>query len=359
MVFSNVLFLFVFLPAVIAAYFIVPSKFVFLRNLVLLGFSLIFYFLGGHQYITLILASILMNFLFGLVLENRKSKLLVGLFVGANLLAIGVFKYMGLILSTMKAFGINVPDVSVELPIGISFFTFQAISYLVDVYRSDAAAQKNPFNFGLYISMFPQLIAGPIVRYQEVAKEMKERKIRIEDFGKGVERLVFGFAKKILIANQMGLVADQVFNRPSPVSASLAWLGAIAYGFQIYFDFSGYSDMAIGLGKIFGYNFPENFNHPYTCSSITDFWRKWHMTLSTWFRDYVYIPLGGSRTGKARHAFNLMAVWLLTGLWHGANWTFAVWGAYFGALLIGEKFVIRPERLGKVSGMAYRILCLA
>lgn len=255
--------------------------------------------------------------------------------------------------------GLNVKIPGIVLPIGISFFTFQGASYVIDVYRGDAKVQSNPLNVALYVSLFPQLVAGPIVRYTTVENEITCRRHTLKSFGDGVTRFMLGFGKKMILANAMGEIADQIFSldKGSELTTALAWVGAIAYTFQIYFDFSAYSDMAIGLGHMFGFNFEENFNYPYTASSVTDFWRRWHISLSTWFRDYVYIPLGGNRCSKGRHIFNLMVVWSLTGLWHGANWTFIIWGVYFGVLLIAEKYLL-AKILPKIPSALRHIITL-
>ena len=287
-----------------------------------------------------------MNWLFGLGIHKyddneKKKKLILVLSIICNLSLLGFFKYANFAIDNINAiFNANINAINISLPIGISFFTFQAMSYVIDVYRKNADVQPNILNFGLYISLFPQLIAGPIVRYSTVAQELNERKVSFELASTGIKRFVIGLAKKVLIANSVGAVWDSIQNDTSNISVSLAWFGAICYMFQIYFDFSGYSDMAIGLGKIFGFNFLENFTHPYAAKSITDFWNRWHISLSTWFKEYVYIPLGGNRKGKAKQIRNILIVWLLTGLWHGASWNFVLWGLYYGVLLILEKFVL-------------------
>ena len=348
MLFSSTVFLIAFLPALFFCYFVVPQgrdgRFLWWKNLVLLIFSIVFYAWGGVSYLGLLLVSITVNYLGGLFVTLPKSKtaqkLILAAAMVANLGLLGYFKYAGFAASAVASLGVPITVPQITLPIGISFFTFQGASYVIDVYRRDAAVQKNPLNVALYVALFPQLVAGPIVRYTTVENEIGNRRTTLRTFADGVTCFMLGFGKKMILANAMGEVADQVFRfAPAELNTALAWVGAIAYTFQIYFDFSAYSDMAIGLGHMFGFNFEENFNYPYIASSVTDFWRRWHISLSTWFRDYVYIPLGGNRCSKARHIFNLMVVWTLTGLWHGANWTFIVWGVYFGVLLIAEKYL--------------------
>ena len=344
MVFSSLTFLFFFLPATLVCYYLVPRRSLSLRNLVLLLFSLLFYFYGEPKLILALLASILANYGFGLAMTGRFRKPLLALCVAANLAALAVFKYLDFFIGSANSLlGLSIPLQRLVMPVGISFYTFQAMSYVIDVYRGDAPPQKNPLLLALYISMFPQLVAGPIVRYTDVEAQMLRRGGDFDQIGRGVPRVVLGLSKKILLAHQLAQVADGIFaHAPSELSAAAAWLGAAAYMLQIYFDFSGYSDMAIGLGRMFGFAFAENFNHPYISRSVTEFWRRWHISLSTWFRDYVYIPLGGNRCSRGRHIFNLLVVWTLTGLWHGANVTFLLWGLYFGLLLIVEKFLLTP-----------------
>lgn len=347
MLFTSNVFVQFFLPLLFIAYFLIPRLGIKGKNLILLLFSLIFYAFGGIKYFFLLLLSILFNYMgglgVGLCQSAAKKKIYLWAAVIANLLLIGIFKYAGFATSILKDLGILTKTVEIALPIGISFFTFQGLSYVVDVYRGDTPTQKNPLNVALYVSLFPQLVAGPIVRYTDVEREIIQREHSIGAVSDGLVRFMLGFGKKMLIANAMGQIADEVFALVGSelLTTPLAWVGAIAYTMQIYFDFSAYSDMAIGLGKIFGFHFNENFNYPYIASSVTDFWRRWHISLSTWFRDYVYIPLGGNRCSVARNIFNLAVVWLLTGLWHGASWNFIVWGAYYGILLILEKFVLR------------------
>ena len=365
MVFSSVIFIFAFLPAVFLLYFIIPKKLRGLRNFILLAFSLGFYSWGEPRYITLMLVSIIINYVSGLLVSAFKNKSKVASIVTLvictvlNLSLLAYFKYFTFFAeSFVKAFNIDTTVAQILLPIGISFYTFQGMSYVIDVYRCDAPPQKNPLNIALYISLFPQLIAGPIVRYKTVAEEIETRNETADDFANGVRRFMFGFAKKMLLANTMGAVADEIFAlNVESLPFDLAWLGAITFQFQIYFDFSGYSDMAIGLGKMFGFHFLENFNYPLISKSVTEFWRRWHMSLGTWFRDYVYIPLGGNRTSKARHIFNILVVWTLTGFWHGANWTFMAWGVYFAIFLILEKFFLK-KLLDKIPSVFSHIYCL-
>lgn len=346
MLFTSNVFVQFFLPLLFAFYFLLPRLGIKGKNTVLLIFSMIFYAFGGVRHFFLLLLSILINYVgglgVGLCRSHVNKKICLWTSIAMNLAMISVFKYAGFASSILKDLGILTEIVNIALPIGISFFTFQGLSYVVDVYRGDTPVQKNPLNVALYISLFPQLVAGPIVRYTDVEKEIVQRNHSVAEVSDGLVRFMLGFGKKMLIANPMGQIADEVFALIGSdlLTTPLSWIGAIAYTMQIYFDFSAYSDMAIGLGKIFGFHFNENFNYPYIASSITDFWRRWHISLSTWFRDYVYIPLGGNRCSVARHIFNLAIVWVLTGLWHGASWNFIAWGAYYGVLLILEKFVL-------------------
>ena len=336
MVFSSYTFLFYFLPPLLILYYLIPRRSLGGRNLVLLAFSLFFYFAGGPRHLPLMLLSIAINYVGGLLCAKRRRWALV-LTMAVNLGLLGWFKYAGFVGENLRALGLPLSVPEVVLPIGISFFTFQGMSYVIDVYRGDTPPAKNPLQVALYIALFPQLVAGPIVRYTTVAEELVSRRETFDDFAAGALRFSFGLAKKMLLANNLSLMADEAFST-APIGAAAAWLGAIAYTGQIYFDFSGYSDMAIGLGRMFGFHFEENFNYPYLSRSVTEFWRRWHMSLSGWFRDYVYIPLGGSRAGRAKQVRNILLVWTLTGLWHGAAWNFLLWGLYFGVLLLGEKF---------------------
>ncbi len=342
MVFSSFNFIFLFMPALLVCYFLIPARSRTGRNLVLLAFSLFFYGYGGPVFLLLMLASICINYVGGLLSApgRRGRKTAMILTATANLLLLGWFKYAGFFGQSLAALFPGFPVPEVTLPIGISFFTFQGMSYALDVYRGDAKVQRNPLWVALYISLFPQLVAGPIVRYSTVAGEILSRRESRAEFSEGLTRMLFGLAKKMLLANQLAAMADEIFAfAPSGLTVSLSWLGAIAYTGQIYFDFSAYSDMAIGLGKMFGFHFLENFNYPYISQSISEFWRRWHISLSTWFRDYVYIPLGGNRCSVPRHIFNLLVVWALTGFWHGAAWNFLAWGLYFFLLLAGERFL--------------------
>jgi len=354
MVFSSIIFLFFFLPLTLLIYPLVGKK---LRNLFLLTASLTFYAWGEGIYILVMLASILVNYVCGRMIVRREgdrpSRAVLVVAVVLNLCLLGFFKYGNFILDNVNSMfaliGLAaIPTQAIHLPIGISFFTFQALSYVVDVYRRKVVAQDNLIKLGLYISMFPQLIAGPIVRYEDIAAELINRKINRHGFASGVQRFTYGLGKKVLLANPMAAIADKIFLLPSEgLSTSLAWLGAVCYTLQIYFDFSGYSDMAIGLGRMFGFHFPENFNYPYISKSIREFWRRWHISLSSWLRDYLYIPLGGNRMGPVRTYQNLFVVFLLCGLWHGASWTFILWGIYHGFFLILERTRM-GEWLGKL-----------
>ncbi|MBQ6788730.1 MAG: MBOAT family protein [Clostridia bacterium] len=345
MVFTSEEFLLFFLPLLFLIYFAVPAKLLQVRNAVLLAFSIVFYAWGGVRYLALFVLSLAVNYFGGLAVglfKNRtlkKLSLVLTLAVGLGLL--GVFKYAGFFTGMLESAGMIDRAVSFALPIGISFYTFQGLSYVIDVYRGDAACQKNPLAVCLYVALFPQLVAGPIVRYTDVERELVCRTHSFGDFSDGAVRFMLGFGKKMLMANPMGEVADKVFSLTgtSLLTSPAAWVGAAAYAFQIYFDFSAYSDMAIGIGKMFGFKFNENFNYPYISASVTEFWRRWHISLSTWFRDYVYISLGGNRCSAGRHIFNLSVVWFLTGMWHGASWNFILWGVYYGVLLILEKYV--------------------
>lgn len=347
MVFSSIVFLCIFFPAVIILYYICPP---ILRNLFLLLASLLFYAWGEPKYILIMLFSTVFDYCNGRLIEysecrgkkNSFGRLVLAVSVLGNLGILCVFKYTDFILSavnTLSGSSISLPGLA--LPIGISFYTFQTMSYTIDVYRGNVCAQHNLISFGMYVCMFPQLIAGPIVRYSDIENEVSGRRHASALCAHGMQRFLAGLGKKVLLANQAGALWDEIYAlSASDMSAALAWFGAIAYTFQIYFDFSGYSDMAIGMGEMFGFHFPENFNYPYESRSITEFWRRWHITLSSWFREYVYIPLGGSRKGTVRQVFNLLAVWFLTGLWHGAGWNFILWGLYFFVLLLFEKLVL-------------------
>jgi len=360
MLFSSLIFILCFLPIVTILYYTIFRFSRKLQNLVLLFASLGFYAWGEPWFVLVMIGSIFFNWLFGLIVSKFRHRrnmayLVIGCMLIFNLSIIFIFKYLMFAIENMNRYlKMDLGTMEIMLPIGISFFTFQAISYVIDIYRGKGKAQKNPLNVGLYISFFPQLIAGPIVRYETVADQIMNRKETVSGFSIGVSRFMIGFSKKILLANNFALLADKAFSTPSgDLTFSYAWFGAICYTLQIYFDFSGYSDMAIGLGRMFGFKFPENFNYPYISKSTTEFWRRWHISLGSWFRDYLYFPLGGSRVNsKARVVFNLLVVWSLTGLWHGANWTFIFWGLlYFFSISI-EK-LIGFEALG--AGSRYHI----
>nr|WP_278184191.1 MBOAT family O-acyltransferase [Clostridium kluyveri] len=345
MLFSSLTFLFLFLPLVIFSYYLVNRK---LKNYVLLLFSLFFYAYGGPKFLIYLVVSVFFNYIFGLLMsqykeEFFKAKIILFLTLCVNLSILGYFKYGKFILQNINLlFNTNFQSGNIIMPIGISFYTFHSLSYIIDIHRGHAKVLKNPFTLLLYISFFPQLVAGPIVRYETVATQFYNREENVGKFIKGIQRFIIGLAKKLLVANSMGLIADQIFNmNVSTLSVLTSWIGAIAYTLQIYFDFSGYSDMAIGLASMFGFTFLENFNYPYISTSITEFWRRWHISLGTWFRDYVYIPLGGNRVGTFKFFRNIFVVWFLTGLWHGANWTFISWGLYYGILLILEKYILK------------------
>ena len=359
MVFSSTAFLFAFLPAVLCVYFLCPKR-RGLRNLVLLLFSVGFYAWGGLRLLPLLGSSIVINYVSGLlVTRTRGKKRFLTLAVILNLGLLFCYKYLGFVTENLNRLFPSLAAVSIALPIGISFYTFQGLSYVIDVYRGDAPCEKNPLNVALYIALFPQLVAGPIVRYTAVAGELRERQESLSGVSEGLQRFLLGLGKKLLLANPMAELADAVFAQDAAcLSTGMAWLGVIAYSAQICFDFSGYSDMAIGLGQVFGFRFPENFRYPYLADSVTDFWRRWHISLSSWFRDYVYIPLGGSRCGTRKQLRNLLIVWLLTGVWHGAAWSFLLWGLYYGVLLILEKTVFRRAlaRLPKVFRHVYALL---
>lgn len=341
MVFSSLTFLLVFLPLVLLIYFAVPGGW---KNAVLFLFSLLFYAWGEPVYVCLMLFSTVLDYTCGWLVDKyrgtNKAKLGLMISVLTNLGLLFFFKYTDFFIETINGiFHSELPLLNLPLPIGISFYTFQTMSYTIDVYRGDAKMQRNILSFGAYVSLFPQLIAGPIVRYQDIADQLNQRTHSFDKFGDGVKRFVTGLGKKVLLANNIGLLWDTI-SAASELTVVGAWLGIVAFGFQIYFDFSGYSDMAIGLGKMLGFEFLENFNYPYISKSITEFWRRWHMSLGTWFRDYVYIPLGGNRKGLLVQIRNIAIVWLLTGFWHGASWNFVLWGALYGVLLMAEKLFL-------------------
>lgn len=364
MLFSSNIFLFCFLPLVLVAYFVVTPK---LKNYVLLLASLFFYAWGEPKFVFVMIGSIIFNYTFGILVNKFRNtsaaKICMGLCIAGNLGVMFIYKYLNFAISTINPiFNNSIPQTNIILPIGISFFTFQAMSYVIDVFRGDVKVQKNPFYVGLYVSFFPQLIAGPIVRYSTIEDQIINRKVTLDGFSSGVRRFLIGLSKKVLLANTLAVVADKAFATTnfSTLSIGMAWLGALCYAFQIFFDFSGYSDMAIGLGAIFGFTFLENFNYPYISKSVSEFWRRWHISLGTWFRDYVYFPLGGSRVdSKFRLVFNLFVVWFLTGVWHGANWTFIVWGLIYFIFITLEKLVIFPEKFkSKAAIWSYELLTL-
>ena len=342
LVFSSNVFLFAYLPAVLLLYYLCPRRW---RNLLLFVVSLVFYGWGEPVYLALMLFTIALNYLGGLLIDRyrsraKRAKRLLALTVVLNLALLGFFKYTGFVLESLKSLipgmsSLAVPEIA--LPIGISFYIFQSMSYTIDVYRRDAPVQRDPIGFGAYVSMFPQLIAGPIVKYKDVAEQLSCRRETVEKFASGVSVFIIGLGKKLLLANQMGLLWENLSSSGGTVSA---WVGMLAYTLQIYFNFSGYSDMAIGLGRMLGFEFLKNFDYPYISRSITEFWRRWHISLSTWFKEYVYIPLGGNRRGLRRQLLNIFIVWALTGLWHGASWNFVLWGLYYALWLTAEKLFL-------------------
>ena len=362
MLFSSIPFLYYFLPLTLLCYFLAPRR---AKNAVLLLFSLVFYAWGEPKYVLFMVASILQGYLFGRLVEKyrnypRRSKLFLTVSVLFSLLLLGYCKYADFFIRSFNAVtGLSVPLLRVALPIGISFYTFQILSYVVDVYRGTVAAQRNLIDLGTYIAMFPQLIAGPIVRYADIEPQLKERRSTPDMIAAGAQRFVLGLAKKVLIANVLYQLIT-VYKSTTQPSVLYSWMYAAAYMLHIYFDFSGYSDMAIGLGKIFGFHFAENFNYPYISRSATEFWRRWHMSLGSWFRDYVYIPMGGNRVAPARRYFNILVVWILTGLWHGADWNFVLWGLFFAVFLIMEKgFFLKPLQKLPVLSHLYTLLLVA
>ena len=357
MVFSSLVFLCIFLPIVFILHTVAPS--IKIKNGLLIVASLFFYAFGEPVYVFLMLFSALFNYAAARIIDKSKSKkAMLALAVAVNIGLLGVFKYTGFILNTINGAigaGIRVPEIA--LPIGISFFTFQALSYVIDVYRGQVGVQKNFAKVLLYISFFPQLIAGPIVKYRDIEAEIENRTVETDSVATGLRRFIVGLGKKVLIANAMAVAADAIFDATSAdVNIIGAWIGAIAYVMQIYFDFSGYSDMAIGLGKMFGFHFKENFDHPYISLNVKEFWRRWHISLSSWFKDYVYIPLGGNRKGSARTVINKIIVFFLTGLWHGANWTFVVWGLFHGFFSLLEELIPKLKNLPKLVGHIYLMI---
>jgi alginate O-acetyltransferase complex protein AlgI len=365
MVFSSVVFLFFFLPIFLVAYFLAPTT--FLKNVTALAFSLVFYAWGGPAFLLLLLSSIAFNFAAALIIDRSRDRLrtiLLAIGVGANLVLLGVFKYSGFVTenlaSSLHGFGISSPIVTVALPLGISFFTFHCISYLIDVYRRRFGANHNPIEVALYIALFPQLVAGPIVRYKTVARQLHHRRHTLSVASAGTRIFIIGLAQKVLIADQLAELVNVVFDKTTLPTMLESWIGLLSYTIQIYFDFNGYSNMAVGLGLILGFTFPRNFRLPYTSLSITEFWRRWHMSLSSWLRDYLYIPLGGNRGGAAKTYRNLVTVFLLCGLWHGAAWTFVLWGGWHGLFLVFERLGISRilSRLPIILRWTYTILAV-
>ena len=357
MLFSGIPFLFYFLPCVLLVYFIVPQKG---RNAVLLAASLFFYGWGEPKFLLFMVFSIVQGYVFArLIGRGRRKKLFLTLSLVLSFALLGYCKYADFFIENFNAVtGLSLPLLKIALPIGISFYTFQIASYEIDVYRGDVAAQHNFIDFAAYVAMFPQLIAGPIVRYRDIAPQLKERTHSLEAAASGASRFAVGLGKKVLVANVLAQLVS-AYKASAEQTALYAWLYAIAFTLQIYFDFSGYSDMAIGLGRIFGFSFPENFRYPYIAKSITEFWRRWHMSLGTWFRDYLYIPLGGSRCSRIRHIFNILVVWMATGFWHGAAWNFVFWGLFYAVLLMAEKFFLLPAlKKGRVLPHVYVLLAV-
>lgn len=364
MIFSTTLFLFIFLPLTLLIYYLPIFKNRTLKNLFLFLVSLVFYAWGEPTYVLLLFLSIIVNWYLGILVDKHRDtqigKLILTLTAIFNIGMLFFFKYLNFTIENLNsAFNLHISNPRIQLPLGISFFTFQALSYVIDVHRKKVAPQKNILNIGLYLAFFPKLIQGPIVRYETIANEITNRKENLTDFSNGVIRFIRGLGKKVLIANNLALVADNSFQLISNTSGNslsigMAWLGAIAYTFQIFFDFSGYSDMAIGLGQMFGFHFLENFNYPYISKSVTEFWRRWHISLQTWFRDYIYIPLGGNRVSNKKFLFNIFIIWCLTGIWHGANWTFIIWGLMYFVLLAFEKFTGFNKKL-KNFGYVYTL----
>lgn len=359
MVFSSLVFIFIFLPVTLILYYLSSDKF---KNTTLLFVSLLFYAWGEPKYVFLMIGSIITNYIFGIKItsnNNRENKFWLIISVIFNISLLIIFKYSNFLVDSINAlFNTNLNILEVSLPLGISFFTFQTMSYVIDVYRNEAKVQENIFDLALYISLFPQLVAGPIVRYQTVDYQINKRSHTINKFADGIERFIVGLGKKVIFSNQLGLIADNVFaSQVTNLSTLEAWLGIICYTLQIYFDFSGYSDMAVGLGKMFGFDFLENFNYPYISQSVSEFWRRWHISLGSWFRDYVYIPLGGNRVSSIKQYRNLFVVWLLTGIWHGADWSFMIWGLYYGILIAIEKAFLGEllKKLPKIYRHIYLI----
>lgn len=347
MVFSSLTFLYVFFPIVMTLYYAAPKKY---KNIVLLLEGMVFYAWGEPVYILVVMASTVMDYCYGRLMEKHRDdrrvmRLLIVISVVSNLGILAVFKYSSFLIGTVNfVFGLQLPDPHIPLPVGVSFHTFQSMSYTIDLYLGNIAVQRNLIDFCTYVTLFPQMVAGPIVRYSEVGHELEKRVVNLDTLEQGIRRFVKGLSKKVLLANNIGAVWSVIQAAdPASLTVARAWLGILCFTFQIYFDFSGYSDMAIGLGKMLGFTFPENFKHPYLSKSITEFWRRWHITLGMWFRNFLYIPLGGNRCSKIKQIRNLLVVWFLTGLWHGASWNFVIWGLYNGLLIIAEKFLLRPK----------------
>ena len=362
MVFSSLTFLYAYLPVVLLVYYLVPIRW---RNLVLFIVSLFFYGWGEPRYVFVMVGSIFLNWGAGLLIEKAqnnndqaKAKKILTWAIVINLVILGIFKYADFVVENLNHLGLSLKPLKLSLPIGISFYTFQAMSYPIDLYRGETSAQHSFLKFGTYVTMFPQLIAGPIVRYTDIARQLDDRSVSSRKLEAGIRRFLIGLCKKVLLANAVGAVYQSISSLPdAQMSTATAWIGILCFTLQIYFDFSGYSDMAIGLGKLLGFDFLENFNYPYVATSVTDFWRRWHISLSSWFRDYVYIPLGGNRKGLPRQILNLLIVWMLTGFWHGASWNFVLWGLFYGAVLIVEKlFLLKglnhlPKWVGRIYTM--------
>lgn len=362
MVFSSIIFLFTFLPLALLLYYSVPRS---VKNMILLIISLVFYAWGEPVYVLLMIFTTVFDYLAALIISKNKDdkvkrRIVFIIALAVNLLILGFFKYYGFLIDNINLiFNTNIQYTKLALPIGISFYTFQVLSYVVDVYLEKVKVQRSLISFGLYVTMFPQLVAGPIVKYTDIDYQLTNRKESVNKFGQGVDRFIAGLGKKVLLANNIGIVWTTIQGMNTEnISVLTAWIGIIAYTFQIYFDFSGYSDMAIGLGKMFGFDFIENFNYPYISTSVTEFWRRWHISLGGWFREYVYIPLGGNRVNTLKHIRNLFIVWFLTGLWHGASWNFIVWGLYYGLILLIEKLVLNKalKKLPKPIKHIYTML---
>lgn len=354
MIFSSISFLFFFLPILLLIYYIFPCKY---RNYILLIFSLIFYYFGEKEYVILLILSCFINYLFGLLISKYKNKLFLILGITINLGILVYYKYTNFLLQSLSVFSSkDIPYLKIILPLGISFFTFQNISYLIDVYRCDVKSQRNFFKYCTYITLFPQLVAGPIVRYKDICSELNDRKLNLKMFSDGIERFIIGLSKKVLIADTIYSMYTQIL--ASDMSVLSYFLVALGFTLQIYYDFSGYSDMAIGLGKMFNFDFKENFDYPLIASSITDFWRRWHISLSNFFKDYVYIPLGGNRCSKIKNIRNIFIVWILTGLWHGASWNFVIWGLYFFIFLVLEKYFLKKYLKGGVLSHIYTFVII-